>query len=274
MNFIRDNQELTDEIKKIPYQERSIAIIQNVCSCVFGMPVWRSEFKALSYIPEETKGLYFYLGSDIKDLLRQIAKLDLANNIEYLTIGTTNFHKYNTPLDYAEISKVLSNSSFPNLRFFEYGIDEVSYNGHSLYGNLGNITCALENMPKLEKLYLFGNFELSKSLKFNNLSTFEILMNNWVTNINGGRISNNTIQNLLSSNFSELSLLSLNLDFNDEIFEYSLPEIFLTGRNIQKLKHLEIEGNFVQGSKVKISQSKFLNESIERINIEELKEPR
>lgn len=276
-NRLFKNNKLNREIEKIPQNKRFIKKNEDsfdglFCkdSCVFGMST-SVDFEVLNHIPKQTKGLYFYYGTAAKDLLEEMTKLEVIQNIEYLTIGFTHGNDMQIS-DYSEISKILARTHFPKLKSFEYGIDELTANEHCVYGNLGDITGILENMPMLEKLYLYGNFELLKSLHFNTLTDIEVVMDDFVLNINGGRISNPTIHHLLSSQFEELRLLALNLDFNDEIFEYSLPSIFLTGQNAQKLEHFEISGNFVKGTKEEISKSELLNREFKTLFFDEIDE--
>jgi hypothetical protein len=261
-----NSPELLNEVFRIPSQHRFFtgtgrSSPSYICddACVFGLGT--SPDRPLNFIPPETKGLYFYYGAGIKNLLEEILKLDLVNNLEYLVIGITH-NNAKDYADYSEISKILSGTYFPKLKFFEYGIDELIANEHCIYGNLYDITAILGNMPNLEKLYLFGNFELTKPVTLPQLTDMEVLMDDWNLHINGGKITNDTLQHLLTSEFESLRLLSLYLDFNDENYEYTIPQTFLTGRHTPKLELFELKGKFEIGTKLQITASAFLKSQL------------
>lgn len=258
-----DNSRLLEEINQTPSNQRFFTgkgprLRDFYCNdaCVFGYGTY-DDMLPLDNIPPETKGLYFYYGAGIKDLLQEILKLPIIQNLEYLTIGIT----HNNAQDYADytaISAILSSVHFPNLKFFEYGIDELIVNEGRIYGNLGDITNVLTNTPRLEKIYLFGNFELTKPLILPHLTDLEVLLNDFQLNINGGKISNATLNNILSSKFETLRLLALDLDFNDTEFDYELPDVFLNGESTPAIKYIDLEGKFKAGTRSKIRNSTFL----------------
>jgi hypothetical protein len=217
------------------------------------------------FIPQNTKGFYSYYGSGIKNLLAEVLKTDIAANLECLVIGIT-IHHTNNYSDYSEISRLLSQVHFPKLKHFEYGIDEMVVNTASNHGNIGDVTGALQNMPNLEELYLYGNFRLSQPVHLPQLMKLETLQNDRQTNINGGKITNDTVQLLLTSKFSSLRLLSMNVSFNDDLYEYSLPEAFLNGESTPDLKVLQLYGQFKEGTKLQMSKSDFLRR---RVGIDE-----
>jgi hypothetical protein len=271
------NPKLLAEIELIPPNQRFFTgkgarLLDYYCedACVFGYGTYANT-QALNNIPNETKGLYLYYGAYIKELLQEILKLAVVNNLEYLAIGVTHNNAQHYA-DYTEISKILSNTYLPNLRFFEYGVDELIANESCIYGNLGNISDVLCNMPKLEKLYLYGNFELTKSINLPHLTDLEVLMNDWGSDVNVCKITNSTLHYLLSSSFEALHLMSLYLDFNDDDYDYSIPDSFLNGQYTPNLKRLELNGKFVFGTKIQISNSAFLDEQT-NVDIESIEEP-
>lgn len=273
-----NSPELLNEILQIPLQQRFFTgsdrlSPSDICddACVFGLGASRG--RPLNFIPPETKGLYFYYGSGIKNLLKEILKLDLVTNLEYLVIGITH-NNAKDYADYSEISRILSDTYFPKLRFFEYGIDKLIANEHCIYGNLSDITSVLENMPALEKLYLFGNFKLTKPVTLSRLIDLEVLMDDWALHINGGKITNDTLQYLLTSEFGSLRLFSLSIDLDDEKYEYTIPQTFLTGQHTPKLEVFELEGNFKTGTQKQIFESVFLKDHLTRsFDMSDVKEP-
>jgi len=268
---------LKSQISRIPANQRFFTgkgerLLNYYCNnaCVFGYGTYPN-VAPLNFIPNETKGLYFYYGSGIKDLLEEILKLDLIKDLEYLAIGIThnNAEHY---ADYSEISLILSATYFPKLKFLEYGVDELVANESCIYGNLGDITGVLSNMPQLEKLYLYGNFRLTAPLNLKFLTHFEVCMDDYILHINGGKITNHTLQQIFVSKLESLVLMSLDLTFNDELYDYLIPDEFLSGGNTPNLELLELMGKFSVGTKLQIGRSSFKNQQI-HINISELEEP-
>jgi len=273
-----DYHKLQEEILKMPPEQRfytgdggALRGLFGENACVFGAGTY-SNIEVLQSIPEDTKKLYLYYGSAGRDLLESILQLEIIKNLEWLVIGITRFYSgYHT--DYTQISSLLAGARFPKLKLFEYGVDQLLANEHCLYGNLGNVTQILNNMPNLEKLYLYGNFELAEPINLPHLTDLEVLIDDWVTHINGGKITNNTLQNLLSSKFESLRLLSLYLDFDDQNYDYSIPELFLTGSNTPALKVIEINGKFKSGTKIRFNSASFFKNSDIKLQIEDIEEP-
>ncbi len=266
------SKKLQQELTHYPHNDRFFTgdgsrrqdyFCANACVIGFGMD---ADAAPLDDIPPQTKGLYLYYGAGIKSLLAEILHTPVAANLEYLTIGITHHHS-DDYADYSAISKLLSNVHLPKLKRLEYGIDEPIANTPCIYGNLGDITSALKNMPNLEELFLYGNFSLTEPIDLPQLITLETLQNDIGTNINGGKISNHTLQHLLTSKFESLRLLSVNLLFNDNLHEYSLPEAFLKGESTPGLKSLELCGKFVAGTTLQISRSPFFSRFV-RLNIQ------
>lgn len=240
-------------------------------SCVFGLPV-EHKFRVINEIPTTTKALYFYFGSRVTDLLEAVLDTGIAGQIEHLTVGYASVNSLDiNNYDYSNALKILEKHSFPKLKSFELGNDFLLANSHCFYGKLGDITRILHNMPLLETLELYGNFKLGEPLSFKCLQHLEVLMDDWATRVNGGKISEMTISNLLSSKFDTLKFLYLDLDFNDNEFTYTIPNSFLHASGDIKLEHLEIAGKFIKGTRNTIISSKFRN--IEKLLINEIEEP-
>ncbi|OYQ45379.1 hypothetical protein CHU92_02025 [Flavobacterium cyanobacteriorum] len=256
-------QKQDDIIKNIPpelrfykHEEKVFEDTFKNYSCVFGLPV-KYDFRIIDKIPLGTKALYFYLGNDIENLLENVLETGIFETLEHLSIGYTRVNKIDfNSYNYSGVCKVLSKYNFPKLKSFEFGEDFLLANEHCRYGNLGNITKVLKNMPVLESLYLYGNFAIDEPLCFKKLERIEVLMNDWATNLNGGKISDSTICSLLSSEFNVLQLMDLDLNFNDEVYNYYLPSLFLTGKNTPRLKQfLGLSGKFISGTSIALRQS-------------------
>jgi len=224
--------------------------------CFFGVP--KDKFfgwTPLKKLPKFVSGFNFYLGSDCLELLIAFSKSDYIDELEVLRIGNSSFN-YGRVDNYSELVKTLEKKNFPNLKVFELGIWELFCNAHCSYGKLGDITKLLKNMPNLEYLRLGGNFELSSPIEIDKLTELTVNLDDDVTGINGGYITNETLSNLLNSNFPELKKAWIDLECENNDYGYSLPDVFLSGEKIPKLKKLEITGGFKRGEKSKLKLNK------------------
>lgn len=241
-------------------------------SCVFGMPILNDPLESIEDLPKTTKGLYFYYGASIQELLEEIIRLGFNETLEHLTIGFQHGNYGVNYSDYSEISNILSNTNFPKLETFEYGIDYLLVNEDMYYGNLGNLTGALSNMPNLKTLELCGIFELDKRINLKNLKHLTI-SHYWVTDEKIGFVSNDTLQFFLDSDFKYLEELIISLEKRyDNQFKcaYLFPDTFFDFKKISKLKYVDIEGNFLPGTKQKIE--KILNGKVEKVYLDEITE--
>lgn len=240
-------------MNKIIYYPQS-NLTQNLC--VWGMPLRQGGIE-IDQIPAQTKGLFFYEGAKIEVHVLRSALQQTAQQLTHLVIGFCHHPKKDTHLRYNEILYVLNDFHFPELQYLELGVDELLANEHCAYGNLGNLTQILENVPKLETLALYGNFELDKPMIHHSLKKLHIIMDDEVTGINGGEINPKTIMHVLSSEMPCLQEIWLNVDFEGGYGTqiYHLPISFLENITSQKmplLTQLEISGVFEKGTKEKI----------------------
>jgi hypothetical protein len=67
-------------------------------------------------------------------------------------------------------------------------------------------------------------------------------------------------------------MLLLDLYLDDNVFEYSLPKIFLHGVNVHKLKYVQIEGNFIEGTKTEINTSDLFNRNYTAFELDGINE--
>jgi len=248
---------------------KEVANIFGNKALVFGLQ-FQGTTETLTEIPDAATDLRLFLTSDVDELLYEILNTGIGNRLTRLEIGgaKNNGIDYKN-YDFSKVSSVLEQFDFPELTVFTYGDDSLLANEHKFYGNLGNITNVLPKMSNLRELELFGNFVINKPITFPSLRQFVIIMDDWATHVNGGKISAESIENLLSSHYPKLKELEFNLDFNDEAYEYRIPENFLNGVNAPQLSLLSFAGKFKKGSLSAVQQSTFIG-SIKSVEFNEM----
>jgi len=259
-------------IKKLPENERCFQgnsgkhVNWQLGECFFGIPPYELYGREpLNSIPKSAVGFHFYLGADSAKILSAFCSSVYSNNVECLAVGDSSYASQNGrnyyQRDYEQVIKVLEDKYFPKLRFLSLGIWQLFSNSHSLYGVLGDITQLLKNNSHIEELTLGGNFTLAERVEFTNLKELTINLDDPITGINGGYISQDTLENLLSSNFPNLEVAWIDLDCEDNEYEYVIPDIFLSAKNVPKLKQCEFNGGFKAGSQRKIIMSNLASQT-------------
>lgn len=232
----------------------------NLKHCYFGVP---SEpffgWVELTRLPDEITGFHFYLGASQINLMGAFVESIYPKSIERLSVGNSSYD-LGEGYDYSKLVDILSKAYFPKLKSLHLGVWELFCNAHCAYGKLGNISKLLSGMPNLDELCLYGNFELTESIELERLEYLEVQLDDSITGINGGRISNKTLNYLLSSEFPSLTEQFIDLDIDDNTYEYRLPDTFLKGENVPKLSKIEIVGKFVEGEKERILNSPLAKE--------------
>ncbi|PZP50231.1 MAG: hypothetical protein DI598_06065 [Pseudopedobacter saltans] len=230
-------------------------------------------------IPYSTKGFYAYLGARSKEFVKSLTSSGATENLLDLEIGWQEENKdflrnfsLKDNFDYSSISQELSRIYFPNLLNFSFGFDELFVNQDMLYGILGDMTQVLENMPKLEKLWLCGIFELDSPTKLEHLVELNIdtfWVNSWLDVVEKNDLSETTFTNIFLSNLPNLEkfILALKTETNESKV-YSIPENIYA--LFPKLKFLRIEGFFEKGTKEKLQKE--LGGRIEYLFLEEIVE--
>lgn len=223
--------------------------------CFFGVP--QSDFfgwASLHEIPATCHGFHFYLGGTPLDLITAFSKSTFPEQIELLVIGDSSYAA-GMSLDYSNLVRALQNVKFPNLKELQLGVWELFSNEHCMYGKVGDVTNILMNTPKLRKLGLYGQFELSAPISCKDLKELTIELEDSITGFGGGFVSNKTFSNLLDSAFPSLEQIVINLSCEDDTYGYRFNEHFLSGINIPSIKRLEIAGGFAEGEKEKLQSS-------------------
>jgi hypothetical protein len=223
--------------------------------CFFGVP--QSEYfgwTVMDAIPKELKGIHFYLGGEPEELISAFALSEYPQSLERLDIGNSSY-AIGRNQDYRALISTIENTEFPNLKQLELGIWEQFCNAHSMYGKLGDVTKLVTNCPLVSKLGLYGCFELNRSLRLSSLKDITVTLDDFTTGSNGGFISQATLSNLLDSYFPTLEQASLDLNCEEDQNGYIFSDLFLAGKNMPRLKRLEIAGGFLRGEKERLLES-------------------
>ena len=210
-------------------------------ACYLGVPpdeaAGRERFDAISNCSE----FHFYLGSDEPELIQAFCDSAFAGKVAVLSIGNSSY-AYNSGkgFDYSSITAILKESSLPQLRVLNLGVWELFHNAHAMYGRLGDITGLSVAMPRLERLGLYGHFELNGPETFERLERLETLMCDPVTgSVVEDAISNHSLNQLLESSFPMLRQASIDIEA-DEVLTYSLPESMTSGAFAPQIEKLDL----------------------------------
>jgi len=239
--------------------------------CLFGVPPEKSfGWQPLKEVPWDSRGFYFYLGAQQEKLIEAFAQSHFPETIEFLALGNCSYNsgKKHDGLNYTYLVEMLSKATFPNLKEFDCGVWETFHNEDGLYPVLGDLTGFLNKMPILEKLRIHGGFELTKDLQFPKLNNIEVQLGEM--GHSNRTISNKTLECLLNSRYSSLRELWIDVEFyNDNIIQYELTDIFLSGKFLPLLRKLEINGVFKKGEKKRLIESA-LGISMEIMHLQEM----
>jgi len=254
-----------NEVFKIPKELRFIetSSIDNECAEIsFGLPYEQKDNLAtLELLPTYITGFNFYLGGSMQSLMSSFSTSVFPSKIEHLSIGNSSYAESPVDTNYIEMIEVLESCNFINLKSLCLGCWELFCNSHCLYGKLGDITSILKNSPNLEYLGLYGNFQLSQSLSLNRLKDLTIELDDPETNVNGGFITQSTLDFILESQFSMLEEVYIDLECDKNDYSYTFPNKFLEGLTMPQLKKIEIAGGFANQEKERLLKSPLINKN-------------
>jgi len=97
-------------------------------SCIIGISAFAKDLPKVSTIPNYITGLYLYWGERNLEILQEIITQGINEKLDYLFIGFVHDNKSFGYKDYTLITELLSKTSFPKLKSFEYGIDYLLAN--------------------------------------------------------------------------------------------------------------------------------------------------
>lgn|GEM_PF-2612318 len=174
-------------------------------------------------------------------LIESFAASPYAATVKRISIGTSHDYAqgYNPPYDFAPAIVAFGTGTYPALEVLALGDMEKLFNGHSYYGKLGGVDDVLVACPALRELSLYGQAVLSKPITHKRLEKLTL----WADEIglSGGPIDPDTVTAFLTSDLPRLAEADFELDEGDRDFLYDLPEAFLSGRTLPRLKALNID---------------------------------
>ena len=174
-------------------------------------------------------------------LIESFAASPYAATVKRISIGTSHDYAqgHNPPYDFAPAIAAFCTGSYPALEVLALGDMEKLFNGHSYYGKLGGVDDVATTCPGLRELSLYGQPVVSKPLAHKRLEKLTL----WADEIgvSGGPIDPDTVTAFLTSDFPRLVEADFELDEGERDFLYDLPEPFLAGRTLPRLKALNID---------------------------------
>lgn len=226
-------------------------------TCSFGIPSSAEEAgRPLTSLAAGCTGFEFILGERGLPLVTAFAASDFPAQTERLAVGYCSYNPQYDQCDLRPLINALSQTEFPKLKQLYLGDYFLYVNGPGATGWLGDVTPILNHSPALQYLSLVGNFSLTTNLSLPELTELSVELDDYQSSLNRGPISDETLTYLLSSHFSKLEqvFLDLSIDANVDTY-YSLPDIFLQGSRMPALHKLEITGQYKAGELDKLAAS-------------------
>lgn len=169
-----------------------------------------------------------------------------ARTVEILMIGTSHAYADRSDeeakragFDMAAAVAALRGAHMPALRTLSLGEMERLWNGHCLYGKVGEIGHVFAAAPHLAALDVSGQFALRAPTRHDRLETLDVRVDD--IGFSGGPLSAQTVTNLLSSTFPKLARCHLALDEGTTDARYTVPEVFFSGAGFPALTSFEID---------------------------------
>ncbi len=238
-------------ILKIPEEKRLFECVDGNFHCYFGVPNFKQNYKTLVEIPPIIKSLNIFDSKNVLKILTICFKMGINEVLEELTIGYISTRdvygdnsKNDIPPNYKKITELLSNFSFPKLKYLNYGEEILYVNRDYHMSHLGNLTSLLSNIPVIETLCLSGSFELTTSINLNYLTHIDI---NTIPQYTEIRLLNESLNYFLKSKFGRINYFCLGVENNDDNIEvYQIPKTFYDQLKNSKLHYFEVAGEFFE----------------------------
>jgi len=196
---------------------------------------------ALDTVPEAPTWVCFLEAPEQADLIRAFATGPQARTVEKLIIGTS--HDYDakrSSYDMTNAIAALKGARLPALKRLVLGEMELLFNGHALYGSLGDITHIFDAAPQLEELELCGGFSLKTHVRHEWLRTLSVSVFSDI-GIGDGPLSQDTVSHLMLSHFPRLTTCSLHLDETPPDVGFSIPEEFFASPRFLAMQSFSID---------------------------------
>ena len=194
----------------------------------------------LREVPDAPRWVCFFEAPRQADLIRAFVTSPRARNVERLAIGTSHDYAQKRCIGYDMSAAVaaLKGAKLPSLKRLSLGDMEMLFNGHRLFGTLGDIAHVLDVAPKLEELCLHGHFALQIPGLHTRLRSLAVEVED--IGVTGCPLDQRTVSNLLLCDFPALAACDLDLNDDDPEFRYTIPDAFLSEKTFPALELLRI----------------------------------
>ncbi|MBL8580255.1 MAG: hypothetical protein JNK47_23915 [Mesorhizobium sp.] len=196
---------------------------------------------ALETVPEAPTWVCFFEAPEQADLIRAFVTGPQAHTVERLIIGTS--HDYDAKrsgYDMTNAIAALKGARLPTLKRLVLGEMELLFNGHALYGSLGDIAHIFDAAPQLEELELCGQFSLKEPVRHEWLRTLSVSVFSDI-GIGGGPLGQDTVSHLLLSHFPRLTTCFLHFDETPPDVRFSIPEEFFARPRFLAMQSFSID---------------------------------
>lgn len=210
--------------------------------CFFGVPPDDRDGRAvLERMPANPPGAAFLMGRDQLRLLNAFVNSGHGHSIQRLIIGNSCYQQGAWD-DYSALMPCLIGADFPALRILELGDWVGFWKGPYRYGLLGDITEPLQWLTQVKLLYLYGHFELNRSLKLPHLKRLEFNSDGNGTGSTTRPLSLQTVERLMNSWMPEVECLELQLhNYAETPLIYPLPAGLVDGTQFPVLLTLGLD---------------------------------
>jgi hypothetical protein len=216
--------------------------------CTTGSTIWIGlrpdpEYRRapLAAVPQAPRSLCFVEAPDQAELVGALAASAEAASLEHLMIGTSHDYIPGRPIRYDMSAAVaaLCGARWPALKHLSLGDMELLFNGHAYYGKLGDVTDVLAAAPQLDELRLRGQFMLRGPVRHDRLREMSVCVDD--IGVSGGPLSQDTVSNLLASDFPALRTVCLSLDDGEREADYVIPDAFFAGSRFPALTVFDMD---------------------------------
>lgn len=191
-------------------------------------------------MPEAPSSVLFVEGPEQVAIIAAFAASPEATTVQNLMIGTSHAYipTHRAPYDFCQAIAALKNARMPALKRLILGEMELLFNGHGYYGHLGDITALFGVASNLTELHIRGRATLSEPVHHDRLQVLSIVADDIAGH--SGPTAPETVTNILSSHFPNLTQLHLSLEADEEP-SYVIPEAFYAGSNMPALRQVEMD---------------------------------
>lgn len=195
----------------------------------------------LREVPDAPGWVCFLEAPRQAELIRAFAASPRARTVERLVLGTSHDYarKRSVGYDMGAAVAALAGARLPALKRLSLGDMEMLFNGHRLFGTLGDVTAIFDIAPRLEELGLHGHFALRRPVRHARLRSLLVEVED--VGVTGGPLDQETVSNLLLSDLPSLAECALDLSDDHPEFLYAIPDAFFSGSPFPALRHLRID---------------------------------